>query len=172
MAAVNMSVQNLHVVREAGNTSFEASFILAGQIGNAKHETLMIYPQGNYIHVSDEHPFLQIGETKYGKPILDRVVKRDTFLERAGRCALVSMNSTLRSNLTVGPPIDLIIYQKDSLDFTRQLSLNEDDPFARQIAEAWNEGLVRALQNLPKFSWEVAAADPSEAPANPDRSFN
>ncbi len=154
VASVNMSVQNLHVVREAGNTSFEATFILAGQIGTAHHETLMIYPQGNYIHESDEHPFLQIGEAKYGKPILDRVVKRDTFLERAGRCALVSMNSTIRSNLTVGPPVDLLIYEKDSLDFTRQMSLSEDDPFARQVSEAWNEGLVRVLQSLPKFYWE------------------
>jgi len=171
VASVNMSVQNLHVVRDAGSTSFEASFILAGQIGSAKHETLMIYPQGNYIHESDEHPFLQIGESKYGKPILDRVVKRDTFLERAGRCALVSMNSTIRSNLTVGPPIDLLIYEKDSLNFERQMTLGKDDPFAKNIADAWNEGLIRALQNLPKFYWETPQADPVLGPADSEQSF-
>ncbi|PIW44011.1 MAG: peptidase [Zetaproteobacteria bacterium CG12_big_fil_rev_8_21_14_0_65_54_13] len=155
IASVNMSVQNLHVVRDTGNTSFEASFILAGQIGTADHETLMIYPQGNYIHESDEHPFLQIGEAKYGKPILDRVVKRNMLLERAGRCALVSMNSTVRSNLTVGPPIDLLVYEKDSLNFTHQLHLSVDNVFAKEIAETWNEGLVKALQGLPKFYWET-----------------
>jgi len=171
VASVNMSVQNLHVVREAGSTSFEASFILAGQIAGARHETLMIYPQGNYIHESDEHPFLQIGEAKYGKPILDRVVKRDTFLERAGRCALVSMNSTIRSNLTVGPPVDLLIYKKDSLNFERQMTLSEDDPFAKNISDAWNEGLVRALQNLPKFYWENPDESPVQNPANSDQSF-
>jgi len=171
IAAVNMNIQNLHVVREAGNTSFEASFILAGQIAGSRHETLMIYPQGNFIHESDEHPFLQIGETKYGKPILDRVANRQTFLERAGRCALVSMNSTIRSNLTVGPPIDLLIYEKDSLDFPRQMSLAEDDPFSKQIAEAWNEGLIRALQNLPKFYWESLDNAPQQPSANSDQSY-
>ncbi|OIO74187.1 MAG: peptidase [Zetaproteobacteria bacterium CG1_02_53_45] len=154
VAAVNISVQTLHVVRDTGNTSFEATFILAGQIGTAIHETLLIYPQGNYIHESDEHPYLQIGETKYGKPILDRVISRNMLLERAGRCALVSMNSTVRSNLTVGPPIDLLVYEKGSLNFTNQLYLAEDNPFAKQLSEQWNEGLILALQNLPKFYWE------------------
>lgn len=172
IASVNMSVQNLHVVREAGNTSFEATFILAGQIGTAHHETLMIYPQGNYIHESDEHPYLQIGETKYGKPILDRVINRQTFLERAGRCALVSMNSTIRSNLTVGAPIDLLIYEKDSLHFSRQMCLAEDDPFSKQIAEAWNEGLIMALQNLPKFYWENPADSSAYPAANSNLSSN
>lgn len=157
VAAVSKNVQNMHVVKDTGDTSYEATFILAGQIGTSPHETLLIYPQGNYIHESNEHPFLQIGETKYGKPILDRVVQRDVLLERVARCALVSMNSTVRSNLTVGPPIDLLVYEKDSLDFTHQLYLTEDDPFARQISEKWNEGLVLALQNLPKFYWETQA---------------
>ncbi|MEQ1589112.1 MAG: peptidase [Gallionella sp.] len=154
VATISTSVQNLHVVRDTGSTSFEATFILAGQIGVARHETLMIYPQGNYIHESNEHPFLQIGEIKYGKPILDRVIKRDTLLAPAARCALVSMNSTVRSNLTVGHPIDLLIYEKNSLIFAHQLCLTEDDPFAKQISEAWNKGLVSALENLPKFYWE------------------
>ena len=155
VASVSTSVQNLHVVRDSGSVNFEATFILAGQIGTARHETLMIYPQGNYIHESEEHPYLQIGEIKYGKPILDRVVKRNMQLERAGRCALVSMNSTVRSNLTVAPPVELLIYAKDSLNFTHQLCLNEDDPFAKDLSDSWNQGLVTALQNLPKFYWET-----------------
>lgn len=155
VATVSTGVQNIHVVRDSGNVNFEATFMLAGQIGTARHESLMIYPQGNYIHESDEHPYLQIGEIKYGKPILDRIVKRDMLLERAARCALVSMNSTIRSNLTVAPPIELLIYEKDSLCITHKLCLTESDPFFRDISEKWNEGLISALQNLPKFDWEI-----------------
>jgi putative proteasome-type protease len=166
VASVSTSVQNLHVVRESSSINFDATFILAGQIGTARHETLMIYPHGNYIHESDEHPFLQIGEIKYGKPILDRVIKRNTQLAPAGRCALVSMNSTVRSNLTVGPPIDLLIYEKDSLNFTQQLSMNAEDPFAKELSEAWNQGLVLALQNLPKFYWENQAEDTTRQAGN------
>jgi putative proteasome-type protease len=155
VASVSTQVQNVHVVRDAGNTSFEATFIMAGQIGSDRPETSLIYPQGNFIHESDEHPYLQIGETKYGKPILDRIINRETSLNRAARCALVSMNSTIRSNLTVGPPIDLMIYEKDSLTEGRKLHLTEDDPFAKQLAESWHDGLTHALMNLPKFDWEV-----------------
>jgi putative proteasome-type protease len=154
IASISSSVQKQHAERDMSNTNFEATFIFGGQIGLATPETLLIYSQGNYIHESDEHPFLQIGETKYGKPILDRIIKRSTFLERAARCALVSMNSTVRSNLTVGPPIDLLIYKKDSLDFGQRMSLTENDPFAKQLSDAWNEGLVEALEGLPRFPWE------------------
>ncbi len=161
VATVSTAVQNIHVVRDRGNVNFEATFILAGQIGTTQHETLMIYPQGNYIHESNEHPYLQIGEIKYGKPILDRVVNRNTSLERAGRCALVSMNSTIRSNLTVAPPIELLLYDKDSLAFSHQLYLTESDPFSKELSDKWNQGLIQALVNLPKFDWEM-----QEAPAS------
>lgn len=156
VANISTQIQNVHVVRDASNTSFQATFIMAGQIGHNKPETSLIYPQGNYIHESDEHPYLQIGETKYGKPILDRIITRETFLNRAARCALVSMNSTIRSNLTVGAPIDLILYQKDSLSAGRRLHLTEDDPFAKKLSEVWNEGLINALMGLPKFEWELS----------------
>ncbi|MFV1921745.1 MAG: peptidase [Methylotenera sp.] len=154
IASVSTTIQNVHVVRDASNTSFQATFIVAGQIGSDKPETCLIYPQGNYIHESDEHPYIQIGETKYGKPILDRIISRETSLNRAARCALVSMNSTIRSNLTVGPPIDLMLYEKDSLSEGRKLHLTEDDTFAKELAEKWNNGLINALMSLPKFEWE------------------
>jgi putative proteasome-type protease len=154
IASVSAAVQKQHANRDTSNTNFEATFILGGQIGGDKPETLLIYPQGNYIHESDEHPFLQIGEVKYGKPILDRIIKRNTPLAHAARCAMVSMNSTVRSNLTVGPPIDLLIYEKDRLDFGQRMTLTENDPFAKQLSEAWNQGLVQALENLPRFPWE------------------
>ncbi len=95
-----------------------------------------------------------MGETKYGKPILDRVIRSDVSLELAGRCALVSINSTIRSNLTVGPPVELLLYRKGSLGNARLLVLNENAPFYRSLNEAWNEGLKHALNNLPKFEWE------------------
>jgi len=154
VAVISTDLQRLHSSRDIASTNFEASFIFAGQIGQAAPEMFMIYPQGNYIHESDEHPYLQIGETKYGKPILDRVIKRDVSMERAARCALVSMNSTVRSNVTVGPPIELFIYERDSLNEGRRLYLTEDDPFAREMSDRWNEGLVEALHGLPRFPWE------------------
>lgn len=156
IAATSAFVQKQHTDRIASdsNANFEATFIFGGQIGMDRPETLLIYPQGNFIHESDEHPFLQIGEIKYGKPILDRVIKRNTPLTHAARCALVSMNSTVRSNLTVGPPIDLLIYEKNRLDFGQRMTLTENDPFAKQLSDSWNNGLVHALENLPRFPWE------------------
>jgi len=93
----------------------EATFILGGQIKGQPVELYLIYPEGNHITVSDQYPFLQIGETKYGKPILDRIIRRETPHETAMRCALVSMDSTMRSNATVGPPIELLYYRTDAL---------------------------------------------------------
>lgn len=151
---ISADLQRQHASRDTASTNFEASFIFGGQVGLASPEMFLIYPQGNYIHESAKHPFLQIGETKYGKPILDRIIKREVSLERAARCAFVSMNSTVRSNVTVGPPIELFIYERDSLNEGRRLYLTEDDPFAREVSEHWNEGLVLALDNLPRFPWE------------------
>jgi putative proteasome-type protease len=80
------------------------------------------------------------------------------------------MNSTIRSNLTVGPPVDLLIYEKDSLNFTHQLCLTEDDPFAKEIGDAWNEGVIQALQHLPKFDWEISDENFASPVANSDQS--
>jgi len=155
ISSVSAFVQKQQATRDTSGTIFEATFIFGGQIGLARPETLLIYPQGNYIHESNEHPFLQIGEMKYGKPILDRVIKRSSPLAHAARCALVSMNSTVRSNLTVGPPIELLIYKKDSLDAGQRIIMTESDPFSKELSEAWNQGLVHALENLPRFHWET-----------------
>lgn len=151
---ISTDLQRQHTNRDTASTNFEASFIFGGQVGLTTPEIFLIYPQGNYIHESEKHPYLQIGEIKYGKPILDRIIKRDVGLARAARCAFVSMNSTIRSNVTVGPPIELFIYERDSLNEGRRLYLTEDDPFAREISEHWNQGLVLALDNLPRFPWE------------------
>ncbi|MDD4932191.1 MAG: hypothetical protein PHO89_01825 [Methylacidiphilaceae bacterium] len=151
---VNAEIKRNQAERDISSSSFEASFILGGQIGAEVPATFLIYPQGNYIHESAEHPFLQIGEIKYGKPILDRVIRPDLSLEAAGRCALVSMNSTMRSNVSVGGPVELLIYRTGSLQKGQRLFLGEDDPFFRSIGERWNEGLLQALNSLPPFPWE------------------
>lgn len=151
---ISAEVQRVQAERDTASTNFEATFIFGGQIAGHPPEMYMVYPQGNHIHESGVHPFLQIGETKYGKPILDRVIRPDTSLEQAARCALVSINSTIRSNLTVGPPVELLIYIANALDGGRHLEFSEDNAYFRALNDAWNEGLRQALNNLPPFEWE------------------
>lgn len=146
-------IQQQHA-RDTANTSFEATFILGGQIAGQPPELFLIYPQGNFIHEPPARPFLQIGEIKYGKPILDRVIRPDTRIGTAARCALVSINSTVRSNVTVGPPIDLFILPMDAVDGGYRLHLTEEDPYYRELGERWNAGLLQLMENLPRFPWE------------------
>ncbi|KPL27299.1 MAG: hypothetical protein AMJ72_09595 [Acidithiobacillales bacterium SM1_46] len=134
--------------------SVEASFILGGQILGREPNAYLIYPQGNYIAASPETPYLQIGETKYGKPILDRIIRPDTELEDAARCALVSIDSTMRANISVGPPVELAMYVADELELTRRLSLGYSTPLFRILQRRWNQGLERAFDRLPRFDWE------------------
>ncbi|MGH1470745.1 MAG: peptidase [Cellvibrionaceae bacterium] len=138
-----------------GPTNYEASFILGGQIKNGKHAISMIYPQGNHISSSKQTPYLQIGESKYGKPILDRILTMDTTLETASLCSLVSMDSTMRSNLTVGPPIELQIYEKDSFEMKRYYNLGEDSEYYRELHRAWDLRLVEAFRQLPPLNWSL-----------------
>ncbi|MBU2885030.1 peptidase [Gilvimarinus agarilyticus] len=135
--------------------SFEASFIIGGQIGSDKPRLAMVYPQGNHITTSKDTPYLQIGESKYGKPILDRILNRTTSLENASRCALVSMDSTMRSNLTVGPPIELAVYPTDSFATTR-FRYDDDDDYLRDLKKAWDQYLIEAFDRLPPLQWSDA----------------
>jgi putative proteasome-type protease len=128
-----------------------ASFVLGGQIQGEPHSILLVYPEGNYIPVSRHSPFLQIGEAKYGKPILDRIIEPGLSLEVAGRCALVSMDSTMRSNATVGPPIDLLLYSASTQRPGSQVTFGEDDDYLRQLRRAWQDSLKSAFNQLPKL---------------------
>lgn len=134
--------------------SFAASFVLGGQIKGCAPELFLIYPEGNYIAVSTENPFLQIGEAKYGKPILDRIIRPETPLNDAGRCALVSIDSTMRSNLSVGPPIELLHYKTDSFHTKYRNTFHEKDPYLTTLRESWNSGIQILFYELPKFDWE------------------
>ena len=132
----------------------EASFIIGGQIAGQPHDIYLVYPEGNYINASDTNPFLQIGELKYGKPILDRIITRDTTLEDAARCALVSLDSTMRSNVSVGPPVELSFYVKDALQLQRRIVMDTSSEFYTQVRECWSAGLKEAFKGLPRFAWE------------------
>jgi len=135
----------------------EASFLLGGQIAGFEPSIHLIYPQGNSICSSPENPFFQIGESKYGKPILDRTISADLSLEDAARCALVSLDSTMRSNVTVGPPIELAILPRDSLQLVHRGSYTMDSPFYRQLTDRWRDGLRQVFQELPRFEWESSS---------------
>lgn len=155
IGAVSHRVQQEHAdaLKQTG-ASAEASFILGGQIRGKAHDIYLVYPQGNYIAASQETPYLQIGESKYGKPILDRVITPETSLEDAARCALVSLDSTMRSNISVGPPLELAFYRKDTLAMERHLTLEANSPLIRRIQRRWNDGLRRAFNGLSRFEWE------------------
>lgn len=145
--------QHADAMSKSGSSS-EASFILGGQIAGHPPEIFLIYPQGNYISASPETPYLQIGENKYGKPILDRVITPNTTLEDAARCALVSLDSTIRSNISVGPPVELAIHTADVIEEPYYLKLTLNSPMYKSLQKQWNEGLRRAFNRLPRFEWE------------------
>lgn len=132
---------------------FEASFIIGGQIGSAKHEIILVYPEGNHITTSRDTPYLQIGESKYGKPILDRILTPALDLDTCAMSALVSMDSTLRSNLSVGPPIEMLIYSTGSLTATNYHRFEEDSSFLRDLKKSWDQLLKNAFLKMPPITW-------------------
>lgn len=125
-----------------------ATFILGGQIAGERADILLVYPEGNYIRASDDLPFLQIGESKYGKFLLELAVRAHVNLETAGKVALSSMMSTARANLSVGPPYDAAIYRTGSLHVD-ELRIDETSPFLAQLDDVWTEHLLAAIAHLP-----------------------
>ena len=128
---------------------FSCSFLLSGQIAGETAQLYNIYPQGNFIAATEDTPYFQIGESKYGKPILDRALNYQQSLEKALRCALISFDSTIRSNLSVGTPLDLLVYRNDSLHLPTGRRLYDDDPYWAMIRTQWSEGLKQAMANMP-----------------------
>ncbi|WP_420428459.1 peptidase [Algiphilus sp.] len=141
----------------SSTTTVETTFILGGQIAGEAPQLYLIYPLGNYISASPESPFLQIGEHKYGKPILDRIIRPGVRLEDAARCALVSLDSTMRSNLSVGPPVDLALVPEGQLNISHQMRLDTDTPYYRQLKEGWEKKLEAVFAELPRFDWETGS---------------
>lgn len=131
------------------NVDAGANFIIGGQIREERMRLFLVYAEGNFIEASDETPFFQTGETKYGKPIIDRVIKPDTPLSDAVKCVLVSFDSTMRSNLSVGLPIDIACYSESSLRLDLQQHITQDDPYFSQISRRWSDGLRGVFASLP-----------------------
>ena len=150
--AVGTALREIHKVDggylQQREVDFTGSFILAGQVKGRQLRLFMVYDAGNFIEAMGDTTYLQIGEVKYGKPILDRIIRRDTSLSDAAKCALISFDSTMRSNVSVGPPIDLLIYRRNSLkkDFTTRL--DDDDPYLEAIRDGWGGAIHKAFHAI------------------------
>lgn len=132
---------------------FNASFIVGGQIRGEPLRLFRIYAEGNFIEAGVDTPYFQTGETKYGKPIIDRVITRSTPLVDAAKCVLVSFDSTMRSNLSVGMPIDLLCYERDSLEVQRRRRFDDGDAYFTALSHAWSEGVRQVFRQLPDLRW-------------------
>ena len=131
--------------------TFTASMILAGQIAGMEPRLFLIYPEGNFIEASFDTPFFQIGETKYGRPILLRGYDRTMSFEDAVKLLLVSFDSTLKANLSVGLPLDLLFYEKETFKVGLKKRIAQDDPYYRTISDGWSNALKAAFKSLPDF---------------------
>jgi putative proteasome-type protease len=132
---------------------FNTTAILGGQIGAEIPRLFSVYSAGNFVEATAETPYFQIGESKYGKPIIDRVVSRSTSLAQAAKCALISMDSTIRSNLSVGLPLDLLCVKRDALRLQSHLNIDEQDAYFAMIRRRWSESLRHAFHELPDPDW-------------------
>ena len=130
---------------------FKATIILGGQIKGAPPRLFMIYPEGNFVEASEETPFFQIGETKYGRPILVRAYDPDMSFEAAVKLMMVSFDSTLKANLSVGLPLDLLLYESDTLSVKSERRIEEDDPYFNLISDNWGAALKAAFASLPDY---------------------
>jgi putative proteasome-type protease len=135
------------------NIDAHANFLIGGQIRGEPPRLFNVYGEGNFIEATPDTCYFQIGETKYGKPIIDRVLKRSTSLLDATKCTVVSFDSTMRSNISVGLPIDLLVYETDSLRIKLQRRIEESDPYFQMVHVQWGEGLRRVFAQLPDPDW-------------------
>lgn len=150
---------------EQDDYKFNVHFLLGGQVKGHAPELFLIYPQGNPLQATNDSPYLQIGETKYGRPILDRGIRYDkTTLEEAAKYALLSLDSTMRSNVTVGPPVDLLAYSTDELDIIRQRRFGADDADLSKIRLRWEQALRQAVNRLPDIRFRARPGPDKPSP--------
>ncbi|HTI46752.1 MAG TPA: peptidase [Casimicrobiaceae bacterium] len=135
------------------NIDSSANFIVGGQIKGEPPRLFDVYSEGNFIEATAETCYFQIGESKYGKPVIDRVVSRSTSLVEAAKCTIVSFDSTMRSNISVGLPIDILVYEADTLKVTQKRRIEESDGYFQLIHTQWGEGLRRVFAQLPDPDW-------------------
>lgn len=156
---VGQAVREVHqrdakALKENG-VDFNVSLVLGGQIKGETPRLFLVYAAGNFIEATPETPYFQIGETKYGKPIIDRVINTRTDLTQAAKCALLSLDSTIRSNVTVGLPIDLVIYERDSFSIAVHQVIHDHDPYFADISARWGQGLNNLFQVIPDPPWAI-----------------
>ena len=139
-------------LKQAG-VEFNVSLIFGGQVKGEGMRLFQVYSAGNFIEATPETPYFQVGESKYGKPVLDRVVTPDTPLDEAAKCALVSMDSTLKSNLSVGLPLDLVVYEADRFETDRVICIDEQNPYFRMLRGSWGEKLRQVFDEIEDPMW-------------------
>jgi putative proteasome-type protease len=147
-----ISYQTAHQLEQSA-VDFNCSFLVGGQIAGEAPRLFQVYPEGNFIEATEDTAFFQIGESKYGKPIIDRVVRPATTLAEAMKCALVSFDSTMRSNLSVGLPLDVALVRRDALKVTFRHRVDSDDAYFASIRQGWSQGLKRVFNELPGPNW-------------------
>jgi putative proteasome-type protease len=152
---------------KANGVDFNASFIFGGQIRGEAMRLFLVYSAGNFIEATRETCFFQVGESKYGKPILDRVLVPGTPLDEAAKCALVSMDSTLKSNLTVGLPLDLLVYEQGRFQTDRIVCIDDANPYFRMIRSTWGERLREVFEGIDSPHWDGSAAEHPLMTPNP-----
>ena len=143
----------LNEAPEQSDVDFTATFLVGGQVKGEAPRLFMVYPQGNFIESTADTPFFQIGESKYGKPILDRVIQPSISMSQAIKCALVSFDSTIKSNLSVGLPIDVAMVKTDDLRVTKRHRIDAEDSYFRDLRSSWSQGLRQVFGQLPDPQW-------------------
>jgi putative proteasome-type protease len=138
----------------ATGVEFNVSMIFGGQIGNEGMRLFQVYSAGNFIEATSETPYFQVGESKYGKPVLDRVLTPDTPLDEAAKCALVSMDSTLKSNLSVGLPLDLVVYEVGRFSTGKIVCIDENNPYFRMLHDSWGHKLRQVFDSIEDPAWD------------------
>jgi len=138
---------------EQSDVDFTATFLVGGQVKGEAPRLFMVYPQGNFIESTADTPFFQIGESKYGKPILDRVIQPSISMSQAIKCALVSFDSTIKSNLSVGLPIDVAMIKTNDLQVTKRHRIDSEDTYFRDLRSSWSQGLRQVFGQLPDPHW-------------------
>jgi putative proteasome-type protease len=156
-------------LKEAG-VEFQCSFLFGGQIRGEPARLFQVYAAGNFIEATPENPYFQIGESKYGKPIIDRVITPEVSLGEAAKCALISMDSTLRSNISVGLPLDLLVYEAESLRVTKFARIDEDNEYMRMIRTTWGRRLREVFGEIPDPAWRDAPHPPGALPVEAQES--
>ncbi len=158
-AAVRRVYERDAAALRASGVEFNVSMIFGGQIGGEGMRLFQVYSPGNFIEATDETPYFQIGESKYGKPVLDRVITPNTPLDEAAKCALVSMDSTLKSNLSVGLPLDMVVYQAGSLHTDRIMCIDEHNPYFQMLRTSWGDKLRQMFDSIEDPMWNGGATD-------------